>query len=114
MTGPPFKEFKHNYRPVCFYITWSESTEQVTIMLRELSSFVKDNFNFNLKPKFVLTDNGDAFISGCKSFFNHKYTHLQCHFHLSQRIEQKLKSKLFEETQDCIWFGVKTLKNSES
>lgn len=105
---------KHNYRPVCFYITWSESTEQVTIMLRELSSFVKDNFNFNLKPKFVLTDNSDAFISGCKSFFNHKYTHLQCHFHLSQRIEQKLKSKLFEETQDCIWFGVKTLKNSES
>ena len=108
------ENIKHNFRPICYNVTWSESKEQVIIMLKELSNFLKQHFDFNLRPKFILTDNSDALISGCQNAFSHKYIHMQCHFHISKNIKDKLKSNALKDYQEPILFGIKALKNSES
>ena len=106
------ENINHAFRPICFFISWSESTNQVVLMLTKLKVFMKENFDFELKPEYILTDNSDALISGCKKSFSNKFTHLGCHFHLGKRLREKTQSKELKEKKQLIFFGVKMLKNS--
>ena len=54
--------------------------------------FLLENFSFDFKPKYILTDNSDALISGCKKAFAHEYIYLGCQFHLAKRIKEKSNS----------------------
>jgi len=102
----------HNYRPVAFFVSWSESTAQTTLMLRKLSEFLLEKFNFDFKPKFILTDNSDALIAGCKQAFNHEYVHLACLFHIAKNVREKSQSTLLKDKKHLLFFGLKALKNS--
>ena len=62
-----------NFRPIAFFVSWSESSSQVTLMMKKLQDFLSENFNFELKPQYILTDNSDALITGCKKAFGHDY-----------------------------------------
>jgi len=104
----------HNYRPVAFFVSWSESTAQTTLMLKKLADFLQESFDFAFKPKFVLTDNSDALISGCKQAFSHEYVHLACHFHIAKNVKEKVQSKLLKDKKQILFFGLKVLKNSPS
>jgi len=55
----------HNHRPIAYHITWSESKVEVKVMISEMTKFLKEKFEFDLKPQVILTDNSDAFIFGC-------------------------------------------------
>ena len=106
------EDINHSFRPIAFFVSWSESTSQVTILLQKLSQFLLENFEFQFKPKYVLTDNSDALISGCQKAFAHEYIHLGCHFHLAKRIKEKSNSQELKEKKIDLFFGVKALKNS--
>jgi len=102
----------HNYRPIAFYITWSESTEQTSLMLNKLKEFLHIHFNFIFEPKYIMTDNSNALISGCKQAFKHNYIHLGCHFHIAKRMRDKVQSKGLKDKKQYLFFGLKALKNS--
>ena len=101
----------HNFRPICFFIAFSESKDQVSLMLREFSSFLKKEFNFDFLPKYIMSDNSDAIISGCKDVFKQEYTHLSCIFHLMKNLKGKCRSKDLKPFQAVIFYGIKCLKN---
>ena len=48
---------QHNYRPICFFITESETTEKISKMMQLLIEFMKTSFSYDLKPKSVLRNN---------------------------------------------------------
>ena len=102
----------HNFRPIAFFVSWSESSSQVTLMMKKLQDFLSENFNFELKPQYILTDNSDALITGCKKAFGHDYIHLGCHFHIAKRLREKAMSKGMKEKKQVLFFGLKALKNS--
>jgi len=102
----------HNFRPIAFFVSWSESSSQVTLMMKKLQDFLSENFNFELKPQYILTDNSDALITGCKKAFGHDYIHLGCHFHIAKRLREKAMSKGMKEKKQILFFGLKALKNS--
>ena len=81
----------HSYRQIAFLIAWSESKQQICLMLRKMTTFLKDNFSFEFKPEYILSDNSDAIISGCRESFNHNFTHLLCHFHLMKAMREKTR-----------------------
>ena len=114
--GLPFfvlstETLNHNYRPIAFYVATSESILHTDFMLSNVKQFLKEKFNVDWTPKFVLTDNSDALIGGTKKAFTHSYTHLACHFHLAKRIRDKTQGKDLREFKHFIFFGVKVLKN---
>jgi len=102
----------HNYRPVAFFLSWSESTAQIVLMISKLEEFLRLHFDFSFQPKFVLTDNCDALISGCRKAFTHEYVHLGCHFHLAKRMKEKAQSSELKDKKKILFFGLKALKNS--
>lgn len=104
----------HNYRPLFFYITESETTEKIKKMLTTIIDFLKDEYNYIWKPKFVLSDNADNFISACHLAFKHNYSHLTCLFHLKKGINDKLKKETLKDYEKQIWYGIKCLKNCET
>ncbi len=79
----------HNFRPVAFFISSSENIAQTQLMLLKVQEFLKEKFNYDWCPMYVLTDNSDALIGGVKKAFQHSYTHLACHFHLAKRMREK-------------------------
>ena len=103
---------EHSYRPIAFLISTSENIEQTSLMLIKVKEFLKDKFNVEWTPQFVMTDNSDALIGGAKKAFVHNYTHLLCHFHLGKRIKEKTRAKELKELKHYIFFGIKVLKNS--
>ena len=104
----------HNFRPIAFLVAWSESKEQISEMLEKFSCFLRQEFNFSFKPKYILSDNSDAIISGCRKAFTHEYTHLLCHFHIMKNIREKTQKNSLKEYKSEIMFGVKVLKNSQT
>lgn len=106
------EDINHSFRPIAFFVSWSESISQVTILLQKLCQFLLDHFNFQFKPKYILTDNSDALISGCQKAFTHEYIHLGCQFHLAKRIKEKSNSQELKDKKSDLFFGVKALKNS--
>jgi hypothetical protein len=99
------EDINHQYRPVAFFISWAESTAQVTLMLTKLKEFLSEKFDFDFQPKFVLTDNSDALIAGCKKAFTHDYIHLACHFHIGKNVKEKSQAKGSEgkEKRVVLW-----------
>jgi len=81
----------HNFRQIAFYVSWAESTEQVKLMLTKLSEFYQEKLNTEFKPKYIMTDNSDALIAGCKKF-THEYIHMGCHFHIYKRMKEKTQN----------------------
>lgn len=104
----------HNFRPVAYLIGWSESTEQITELLQKFCNFLQKHFQYYFKPKYILSDNSDAIISGCSKAFVHDYIHLLCHFHIMKGIKDKTRKNDLKEHKPCIFFGIKALKNSKS
>jgi len=101
----------HSFRPVAFCLTWAESIDYVMLLLSKLSYFYKEKFNFSFCPLFVMSDNADAFITGCKSSFAHEFIHLSCHFHITKRLKDKTQGGELKQHKVQIFFGVKCLKN---
>jgi len=106
------ENLQHNFRPIAFCVSWAESTQQVTLMLEKIRDFLYEHFNFRLRPKYILTDNSDALITGCRKAVDHDYVHLGCHFHIGKRVREKAMSKDLKDKKKCLFFGVKILKNS--
>jgi len=104
----------HSFRPIAFFISWSESKAQVICLMTKLCEFMKEKFQYEFLPKFVMSDNSDAIISGIKEVFKHEYTHLACHFHLAKNLKEKTKSQDLKELKHEIFLGGKALKNSSS
>jgi len=108
------EDINHSFRPLAFFVSWSESASQVTLLMKKLSQFLLENFEFQSQPKYIMTDNSDALISGCKKAFNHEYIHLGCHFHLAKRIKEKSNAQTLKDKKIYLFFGIKALKNSPS
>ena len=81
-------------------------------MLRKLQTFFANHLGFVFQPKFILTNNCDTLITGCKNSFTHPYIHLGCHFHIAKRMKEKSQSGAFEDKKKLLFFGLKCLKNS--
>ena len=73
---------------------------------------MKEKFNYNFLPNFILTDNSDALIGSCKDVFSHPYVHITCHFHLMKRLNEKLRKTENKPFKGLIKIGIKALKNS--
>jgi len=108
------ENINHNLRPVAYLVTWSESIAVVVSMIKNLTEFLRTNFNFEFRPQYVMTDNSDAFISGIKQAFNHHYVHMTCHFHLMKNLKEKTQKSDLKDLKAEILCGVKFLKNSGS
>ena len=104
---------EHKFRPICFFVTWSEKTDQFALLLRELSKFYREHLDYSFKPEFVLSDNSDAIIAGCRNAFAHEYQHLLCHFHIMKGVRQKLQKRELSGHKAAIYFGLK-LRGSEN
>lgn len=101
----------HNYRPLCFFITESETTDKIAKMLRLLQNFYRENLNFELRPEYIVSDNADNIISACRKVFGLQFTHLTCLFHLKKGVNEKLKKNILKPYEKTIWYGIKSLKN---
>jgi len=106
------ENINHNFRPIAFFMTWSESTKYVKLLLAKLSIFYQEKFNFEFRPLYIMTDNSDAFIAGCRHSFTHEYVHMGCHFHIAKRMKDKTQGGELKDHKGHIFFGVKCLKNS--
>ena len=84
-------------------------------MISQLKEFLKQDFNFELQPKYVLSDNSDAIITGYKkSFKNGDYVHLLRHFHIDKNIWEKNSKQTAKGASKCHFVWIKVLKNSQN
>ena len=102
----------HNFSPIAFFVTWSESIKNVKYMFKQLMDFYSEKMNTQFRPLYIMTDNCDALISGCKQSFSHEYTHLSCHFHIGKRMREKAQGIKLKNVKFHIFFGLKLLKNA--
>ena len=101
----------HNYRPVFFYITDSEKIVKIKNMLQVISNFLKETYEYNFHPRYILSDNADNFITACKQHFKENYTHMTCLFHLKKNISEKTRGNSLKAFEKTIWYGFKSIKN---
>jgi len=103
---------KHNYRPICFFISEGETKDKLIKMLTSFSTFLKNQFAYEFKPKYIMTDNSDALIGACKDTFGKEYIHMTCLFHVMKRMKEHLRSKDMKDFETKVFYGLKILKNS--
>ena len=108
------ENINHCFRPVAFFLSSSESVNQVILMLTKFKDFLQNHFSFDFQPKFILTENCDALITGCGKSFNHQYVHLGCHFHITKKLREKSQASNMKEKKQQLFYGFKVLKNSQS
>jgi len=105
---------EHKFRPICFFVTFSEKKEQINLMLKELNKFMFEKFNYNFSPEYVLSDNCDAIIAACRDSIPNSFVHLLCHFHIMKGVRQKLQKIHLQNHKPVVYMGLKMLKNSST
>ena len=83
-------------------------------MLSQMTEFLQKQFKVDFRPKFILSDNSDAIIAGCREALEYEYVHLLCHFHIHKGIREKTQKKELSKFKPVILYGIKALKNSQS
>jgi len=106
------EDVRHRFRPICFSSSESETIAKVTKLFTLLPEFLLREFQFQLNPKYILTDNSDSFLTASKRFFSQAYTHMSCYFHRIKRVQEKLKKKDLVPFQKNIYYGIKSLRNA--